>query len=67
MAIDELSQLIHLPISNVPGAPPPKDTPDEETIKPQKSNINLPMIQQRQGLIDRYLEWKMWGGKHMAK
>jgi len=36
MVIDELSQLIHLPIDNVPGAPPPEDTPDEETIDPQK-------------------------------
>jgi len=36
MAIDELSQLIHQPIDNVPGAPPPEDTPDEEAIDPQK-------------------------------
>jgi len=34
MAIDELSQLIHLPIDNVNGAPPPEDTSDEETIDP---------------------------------
>jgi hypothetical protein len=39
MAIYELSQLIHLPIDNVPGAPPPKDTPDEETIDPQKPDL----------------------------
>jgi len=39
MAIDELSQLIHLPIDNVPGAPPPEDTPDEETIDPQKPDL----------------------------
>jgi hypothetical protein len=39
MAIDELSQLIHLPIDNVPGAPPPDDTPDEEPINPQKPNL----------------------------
>jgi len=35
MAIDELSQLIHPPIDNVPGAPPPEDTPDAEPIDPQ--------------------------------
>jgi len=39
MAINELSQLIHLPIDNVPGAPPPEDTPDEETIDPQKPDL----------------------------
>jgi len=39
MAIDEFSQLIHLPIDNVPGAPPPKDTPDEETIDPQNPHL----------------------------
>jgi hypothetical protein len=36
MAIDELSQLIHLPIANVPGALPPDDTPDEQPKDPQK-------------------------------
>jgi len=36
MAIDELSQLIHLTIDNAPGAPPLENTPDEETIDPQK-------------------------------
>ena len=36
MAIDELSQLIHSPIDNVPGAPPSEDTHDEEMINPQK-------------------------------
>jgi len=39
MAIDELSQLIHLPIENVPGGPPAEDTPDEETIDPQKPDL----------------------------
>jgi len=39
MAIDELSQLIHLPIDNVPGAPPPEDTPDEETKDHQKPDL----------------------------
>jgi hypothetical protein len=39
MAIDELSQLNHLPIDNVPGAPPPEDTPDEEPIDPQKPDL----------------------------
>jgi len=39
MAIDELSQLIYLPIDNVPGARPPEDTPDEETIDPQKPHL----------------------------
>jgi len=27
------------PIDNVPGAPPPEDTPDEETIDPQKPDL----------------------------
>jgi len=39
MAIDEISQLIHLPIDNVPGAPPPEDTPDKEMIDPQKPDL----------------------------
>jgi len=39
MAIDELSQLIHLPIDNVPGGPPPEDTPDEDTIDPHKPDL----------------------------
>jgi len=34
MAVDEISQLIHPPIDNVPGAQPPEDTPEEETIDP---------------------------------
>jgi len=41
MPIDELSQLIHLPIDNVPGAPPPSDTPDEETIDPQTPDLTI--------------------------
>jgi len=39
LAIDELSQLIHLPIDNVPAAPPPEDTPDEEMIDLQKPDL----------------------------
>ena len=39
MAIDELSQLIHLLIDTVPGAPPPDDTPNEEMINPQKPDL----------------------------
>jgi len=39
MAIDDHSQLSHLPIDNVQGAPPPEDTPDEETIDPQKPDL----------------------------
>ena len=39
MAIDELCQLIYLPIDNVPGAPLPEDTPDTETIDPQKRDL----------------------------
>jgi len=39
MTIDELSPLIHLPIENVPGAPPPEDSPDEESIDPQKPDL----------------------------
>ena len=39
MAIDELSQLIHLPIDNVAAAPPPEDTPDKETIDTHKPDL----------------------------
>jgi hypothetical protein len=39
MSIDELSELIHLPIDNVPGAPPPEDTTYEEMIDPQKPDL----------------------------
>jgi hypothetical protein len=35
IAFDELSSLIHLPIDNVPGVPPPEDTPDEDPIDPR--------------------------------
>ena len=40
MAIDALSHLIHLPIEDVPVAPPPpEDTPDEETMDPQRPDL----------------------------
>ena len=39
MAIVELSQLIHRPIYHVPGAPSHADTPDKETIPPQKPDL----------------------------
>jgi hypothetical protein len=39
LAIDELSQLIHLPIDNVPGAPPPEHTPDKEPIDLQVPDL----------------------------
>ena len=39
MAIDQLSQLIHLPIHTVPGARPPENAPDEEMIDPQKPDL----------------------------
>jgi len=38
MAIDKLS-INHLLIANVPGAPPPEDTPDEEPIDLQQSDL----------------------------
>jgi len=39
MAIDKLRQLIYLPVDNVPGAPPPDDTPDKEMMHPQRSYL----------------------------
>jgi hypothetical protein len=39
MAINMLSQLIHLPIDNVSGTPPPEYTPDTETTDPQMPNL----------------------------
>ena len=39
MAINELSQQIHLHIDHVPRAPPPEDTPDKEIIYPQMPNL----------------------------
>jgi hypothetical protein len=39
MAINELSQLIHLSITNVPHAPPAEDTPNEETTDPLESDL----------------------------
>lgn len=39
MAIDQLSQLVHLPIYNVPCAPAPTVvTSDDASIDPQKTN-----------------------------
>jgi hypothetical protein len=38
--MDELSQLIRLPIDNVPGGPPLEDTPEEETIDTQKPDLS---------------------------
>jgi len=39
MAIDELSQLLHLPIDNLPAAPPPEDTPNKERIDTHKPDL----------------------------
>jgi len=39
MAIDEFSRLIHLRLENVPGTPPPEDTPNKEPIDPQKPDL----------------------------
>jgi len=39
MATYELSQLIHLPIDNVPGAPQPEDTSDKESRDPQTPDL----------------------------
>jgi len=41
MAIDDLSQLTHLTIDNVPGEPAPEDTPDEQTIDPQQPDLTF--------------------------
>jgi len=67
LAINELSPEIHLPIDNVPGAPPPEDSPDEETIDPQMPDLTCTLIHPRRGLIGRQLEWKTLEGKHMAE
>jgi len=53
MAINELSQRIHLPIDKVPGAPPPEDTPDEKTINPQKPDLTCTPDPTKRGLIGR--------------
>jgi hypothetical protein len=34
-----ISSTNNLPLHNVPGAPPPEDTPDEESIHSQKSDL----------------------------
>jgi hypothetical protein len=39
MAVDELSQLLHLPIDNVLGAPPPEYTVNRDTVDPQKTDL----------------------------
>jgi hypothetical protein len=39
MALDEFCELIHLPIDNVPGAPPPEDTPHKEPMDPLKPDL----------------------------
>ena len=49
MAIDELSRLLNLPIDNVPGPPPLKDTPDKETIDPQKPDLTCTPDQAKTG------------------
>jgi len=42
MAINELCQLIYLPMDTVLVAPPPEDTPDEETPACNKPDLTLP-------------------------
>jgi len=39
MAIDKHSQLHHVHLGSVHGAPPPDDTPDEESVDPQKPDL----------------------------
>jgi len=68
MAIDELSQTIHLTIDNVPRAPPPEDTPDEETMDPQKPDLTrTPYPTMARAHRQVVGVENAGGGKHMAK
>jgi hypothetical protein len=67
MAIDELSQLIHLPMDNVPGAPPPEDTPNEEPIDPQKPDRTCTPAPTNTRAHRQVGGLEHAGGKHMAE
>jgi hypothetical protein len=67
MAIDELSQLIHLPIDNVPGAPPPEDTPDEQPKDPQKPDQRCTLDPMKMRAYRQVVGVEHTGGKAYGK
>jgi len=67
MAIDELTQLIHLPIDNVPGAAPPEDTPDKETINSQTPDLTCTPDPTKAGAHRQVVGVENTGGKAYDK
>jgi len=67
MAIDELSQLIHLSTDNVPGAPPAEDIPNEETIDPQKPDLTWTPDPTKTGVHSQVVGVQNAGGKAYGK
>jgi hypothetical protein len=67
LVIDELSQLIHPPIDNAYGAPPPEDTSDEEPIDPQKPNLTCTPDSTKTRAHRQVVGVEKVGAKHMAK
>jgi len=66
MPIDKLS-LNDLLIENVPGAPPPEDTPNEEPIDPQQSDLTCTPDPTKTKAHWQVVGVENAGGKHMAK
>jgi len=67
MAINELSQLIHLPMDNVPGPPPPEDTPNKETIDPQEPDLTCTADQTKTKALRQVVGVENAGGKAFGK
>jgi len=67
MAIDELGQLVYLPIDNVPRAPPPEDTPDEETIDPETPDLTRTPDHTKTRAHSQVVEVENAGGKPCGK
>jgi hypothetical protein len=68
MAIDQLSYLIYLPIDNICGSPPPEDSPDEETLYPQKPDLTCTPDSTKMGPNRQVVAVEnAGGGKHLAK
>jgi hypothetical protein len=66
MAIEKLS-IYDLLIDNVPGAPPPEDTPNEEPIDPQQPNLTCTLDRTNTKAHIEVVGLENVGGKANAK
>jgi hypothetical protein len=66
MAVDKLP-INDLLLDNVPGAPPPEDTPNEEPIHPQQADLTCTPDPTKTKVYRQVVGVENAGGKHMAK